>query len=165
MGAIRVPVGSLYHLATPTMTRISVLFAFATFAALSTGMHAQSPVGRWITLDKKSGEAESVIVIEEQDGQLIGRVDSLINPEEPNPVCEKCRGDNKNRPIIGMQIISAMQEKKEGEWSGGRALDPENGKTYRCKFWLEEGHLRLRGYLGPFYRTETWIRFEDWISS
>jgi len=47
--------------------------------------------------------------------------------------------------------------KKIGEeYSEGTILDPKNGKVYRCKIWIEEQDLKLRGYLGPFYRTETW---------
>ncbi|HCZ37305.1 MAG TPA: DUF2147 domain-containing protein, partial [Cytophagales bacterium] len=35
--------------------------------------------------------------------------------------------------------------------------DPNNGKIYRCKVWLEGNNLKLRGYLGPFFRTQTWL--------
>ena len=43
-------------------------------------------------------------------------------------------------------------------WSGGKILDPGNGKIYRCKIWLKDGELKVRGYFGPFYRTQTWRR-------
>jgi uncharacterized protein (DUF2147 family) len=47
--------------------------------------------------------------------------------------------------------------KKDGnEWSGGKILDPKKGKIYRAKMWIEDGDLMVRGYLGPFFRTQTW---------
>ena len=43
---------------------------------------------------------------------------------------------------------------------GGRILDPENGKEYRLTLQPTDGgaRLRVRGYLGPFFRTQTWVR-------
>jgi uncharacterized protein (DUF2147 family) len=43
---------------------------------------------------------------------------------------------------------------------GGRILDPENGKEYTVKMRPQEGgkKLQVRGYIGPFYRTQTWLR-------
>jgi len=43
---------------------------------------------------------------------------------------------------------------------GGKILDPENGKEYNVKMFPKEGgqKLQVRGYIGPFYRTQTWLR-------
>jgi uncharacterized protein (DUF2147 family) len=58
-----------------------------------------------------------------------------------------------------MEILKDM--KKTGtEFSEGTILDPKNGKIYNCKIWIENGDLKLRGYWGPFYRTQTWKRAE-----
>ena len=54
-----------------------------------------------------------------------------------------------------MEIIKGM--KKSGdEYSEGNILDPEVGKIYSCKLWIEGNDLKVRGYWGPFYRTQTW---------
>jgi uncharacterized protein (DUF2147 family) len=45
----------------------------------------------------------------------------------------------------------------DDEFAGGTIIDPNNGKIYRCKVWLEGNNLKLRGYLGPFFRTQTWL--------
>ena len=37
-------------------------------------------------------------------------------------------------------------------------MDPEDGKVYRAELWAEGGALKVRGYLGPFYRTQTWVK-------
>jgi len=46
--------------------------------------------------------------------------------------------------------------------SGGDVTDPNNGKVYRAKVRTLEGgkQLQMRGYIGPFFRTQTWIRVE-----
>jgi uncharacterized protein (DUF2147 family) len=46
----------------------------------------------------------------------------------------------------------------DGTWSGGTILDPESGKVYDCKLWLENGRLMVRGYVAFFFRTQEWIR-------
>ncbi|MCC6724064.1 MAG: DUF2147 domain-containing protein [Saprospiraceae bacterium] len=50
--------------------------------------------------------------------------------------------------------------KKDGkEWTGDSILDPANGRTYRCTIWLEDTDtLKLSGYWGIFWRTQTWKR-------
>jgi uncharacterized protein (DUF2147 family) len=54
-----------------------------------------------------------------------------------------------------MEILRNL--KNEGnEYTEGTILDPETGQIYRCKAWLERGDLKIRGYWGPFYRTQTW---------
>ena len=136
-----------------------VLFLTATPALAQSA--AESPVGRWITIDDKRKEPRGLVRIYEEDGLLYARVDSIYLREgEPlDPVCEKCKGERKDQRIIGMVIMWDMKLKR-GKWSGGRILDPEKGKTYRSKIWLKDGKLRVRGYLGPFYRTQTWLRAE-----
>ena len=50
-------------------------------------------------------------------------------------------------------------EKDDDEWGDGEILDPNNGKIYDCKIWLEGNDiLKVRGYVGFFYRTQTWKR-------
>lgn len=51
---------------------------------------------------------------------------------------------------------------ERGRWSGGRVLDPEMGKDYPGRLWLEgPDRLRVRGYWGPFHRTQTWHRLKE----
>jgi uncharacterized protein (DUF2147 family) len=37
-------------------------------------------------------------------------------------------------------------------------MDPDDGKVYKSEVWLEDGKLKVRGYLGLFYRTQTWLK-------
>jgi uncharacterized protein (DUF2147 family) len=124
-----------------------------------------SPVGLWRTIDDKSGKERSLVRVGEANGQLQITIEKLFREpgEEPNPLCDKCAGEKKNKPVTGMQIGSGL--KKDGDlWSGGEILDPENGKTYKCKVWVEDKgrKLHVRGFIGVSVlgRTQVWIREE-----
>jgi|SRR5271154_6061814 uncharacterized protein (DUF2147 family) len=122
-----------------------------------------SPVGRWRTIDDATGKAKSIVTIWEENGKLYGRVQNLVNPDpkDPNPRCEDCTGDQKNKPVIGLRILWDLQKDGDG-WSGGTILDPANGKTYRCLLQLEDGgtKLKVRGFIGISLlgRTQYWQR-------
>lgn len=126
---------------------------------------APTPVGRWRTIDDKSHKPKSIVAIVEEDGKLVGTVEKVLDPppDDPDPKCKKCEGDRKDQPVVGMKILWGM--KKDGkEWSGGRILDPNNGKVYKCNLSLADGGKKLdvRGFIGIALigRTQTWIREE-----
>lgn len=118
-------------------------------------------LGKWKTIDDNTGEARSVVEIVEMNGKVFGRIIKIFpRPnKDPDPVCDKCSPDDArfNKKIIGMEIIRNLTKSGE-EYSGGDILDPENGKVYRSKIWKEGEVLKVRGYWGPFYRTQTWHR-------
>ncbi|WP_232210427.1 DUF2147 domain-containing protein [Nitrococcus mobilis] len=151
----------LPHEEEKSKMRSRLLTAVLILLFVPSAVFATSPIGLWKTIDDESGEAKSIVEIYEQDSTLYGRVIELLNPppDNPNPVCEKCEGDRKDEPIEGMVILHGM--KPDGDaWSGGAILDPENGKTYRCKLWVENGKLKIRGYVTFFYRTQEWLPVE-----
>ncbi len=141
----------------PSFVALFLLLLAPSVAWSQPSTEVVSPVGQWVTIDDERNEPRSVVTIYEQDGALFARIESIYFREgEPeNPTCEKCKGERKDQPIIGMTIMWDMKARGD-TWAGGRILDPENGKTYRCKIWVEDGTLKVRGYLGPFYRTQTW---------
>ena len=122
---------------------------------------AQDVVGKWKTIDDETGEERSIVDIYEKNGKVYGKVVKLIRTpdEDPDPVCNECddSDDRYNKKIIGMEILRDM-EKSGDEYSGGNILDPKNGRVYRCSIWVEGNELKVRGYWGPFYRTQTWHR-------
>lgn len=117
---------------------------------------AADVLGKWRTIDDETGQAKSIVEIYQKGGKYYGRVvDLLMKPDDT--VCEKCPGDRKGKKIVGMDIITDMV--KNGDvYEGGEILDPTKGKVYDCKFWLEGNQLKVRGYVGFFYRTQTWYK-------
>ena len=114
-------------------------------------------IGQWQTIDDETGKPKAIVQIDEQGGKVYGKIVQLFRKpgENPDPVCRKCTDHRKNQKIIGMVILEQLEPKGQ-EWSGGKILDPANGKIYDCKIWLEAGQLKVRGYLGLFFRTQTW---------
>lgn len=123
-----------------------------------------SPVGRWKTIDDKTGQAKAIVEIRDANGELEGRIVQLFHPPAPNPLCLKCTGALKNKPVMGMRILWGMRQ-DGSKWTGGHVLDPESGDVYRCTLAFEQNGtvLRLRGYIGfsVFGRTEKWVRVQD----
>src|SRR5688572_27295679 len=115
-----------------------------------------SPHGSWKTIDDETGETKSIVKIYEVEGKMYGRVDRLLL--KPGALCEKCEGDDYNKPIEGMIVMWGLSDDdRDGTYEGGKVFDPEKNKTYRAKMWMENGDLKVRGYLGPFFRTQKWI--------
>lgn len=135
------------------------LFFLILTCSLATALAAQSPVGVWKTIDDDTGEAKSHVQIYEQNGQLFGKVVRLLK-SAPDRKCDKCPGERKNQPVLQMVVLENMRP-KGGYWQSGRILDPEKGKWYTCNLWLKDGDpnvLVVRGYIGPFFRTQYWYR-------
>jgi uncharacterized protein (DUF2147 family) len=124
---------------------------------------AQSVFGKWNTIDNETGKIESVVEIYKKDGKAYAKIIHIFNEEDRDRLCDKCTGKDKNVPILGLVIVSGL-EQDDDEWSGGKILDPKNGKYYKCYIKLEEDNkLKLRGYIGISLigRTEYWYRDES----
>ena len=149
-------------------SRIHAALAALIFVALSAPAWAQStsatPVGAWRSIDDKTGEAKAEIRIAETGGVLSGRITRrLVKDAKPNAVCEECKDERKGQPIEGLEIIRGARQADGREvWEHGKILDPENGREYTLRMAPIEGGKRLevRGYLGPFYRTQVWVRVQ-----
>ncbi|MDI9332767.1 MAG: DUF2147 domain-containing protein [Cytophagales bacterium] len=132
---------------------------------LSFSVAAQmTPVGTWHTVDDETGKPSGEIRISAKaNGELAGSVVKSLLPSNENvePLCTKCADDRKDQPKIGMEIIrGAKQTDGTHKWEGGTIIDPNNGKVYKLRLMPIEGgaKLQVRGYIGPFFRTQTWNR-------
>ena len=142
------------------MIKSSFALSAIVFCSLATAQ--MSPVGRWHTVDDKTGEVKSEINVIENAGVITGSVSKLLRKDaKQDDVCDKCTDDRKDKAILGLQIIRGAK-KAEGKevWEEGKILDPENGKNYTLRLTPVDGgkKLEVRGSIGPFGRTQTWVR-------
>ncbi|GFD76109.1 MULTISPECIES: DUF2147 domain-containing protein [Tenacibaculum] len=136
-----------------------ILFALL-FTTVSLSMSAQTIFGKWENRDEETNKVDSVIEVYKKDGKAYAKIIEITDKNRQEAVCDKCSGKRKNNPILGMNILTGL--KKDGdEWSGGKILDPKNGKEYKCYIKLEnDNKLKIRGYIGfaAFGRTAYWYR-------
>jgi len=131
--------------------------------AVSTVSAAESPLGRWKTIDDETNKEKSIVEVYESDGKLYGKIVQLLQEKDggAGKLCTKCTGSDYNQPLVGMVFLKDLK-KDDDEYTGGTIMDPNNGKTYKCKMELDEGgeKLKVRGFIGfsLLGRTQTWQR-------
>ena len=142
------------------MKRIVSVIALVAVLGVGQAVAADSLVGKWKTIDEKSGKVTSEGELYDQGGKLFGKITSLAEPNDAAgkpKTCTKCQGEDKDKPIVGLVIVKDLSQSGD-RYKGGTIMDPEDGKVYKAELWVEDGKLKVRGYLGPFYRTQTWVK-------
>ena len=122
-----------------------------------------TPVGLWKTIDDETKAEKSHVRITESGGVLSGKIEKLLDPTKQDSKCDKCEGARKDKPVLGMTIVEGVKKNEsEPYWDGGTILDPNNGKTYKVRMTPKDGgkQLEVRGFIGPFFRNQTWTRVE-----
>ena len=123
-----------------------------------------TPVGLWKTIDDDGKTEKSLVRITDAGGVLSGKIEKIFDASKQESTCDKCTDERKDKPVLGMTILRNLKQDAEDKdaWTGGEVLDPNNGKTYRARLKPIDGGkaLQMRGYLGPFYRTQVWQRVE-----
>lgn len=137
----------------------AILALTALLAIPLSSLAVDSPTGRWKTIDDETGKVKSIVEISESSGKLRGQVVEILHSDRgPDPVCDKCKGSNKDKPVKGMTILWDLQRDGD-EWKGGTILDPANGKTYKSKLKLiDNGRLGVSGCVAFICREQVWIR-------
>ena len=124
-----------------------------------------TPEGLWRNVDDKTGEAKAEIRIRDTGaGGLLGVLEKRLSKDaKPDDMGKECTDDRKDKRVLGQEIIRGAK-KADGKdvWEGGKILDPENGRNYTLRLTPIEGgkKLEVRGSIGPFGRTQTWIRIQ-----
>lgn len=116
---------------------------------------ANSLVGSWLTYE--DGKPESRIEVVEQGGKVSARIVEIFNEKDAEALCEKCSGALYNKPVVGLQIVSAL-ELDDGVWKGGEVLDPKTGKLYKCQITVDGDVLTLKAWWGFISQTREWRR-------
>jgi uncharacterized protein (DUF2147 family) len=129
---------------------------------------AQStPAGLWKTIDDATKKEKSLVRITDNAGVYSGKIEKLLDPTaKADAVCDKCTDERKDKPILGMTIITGVKQSANAAdiFDGGHILDPNDGKVYKVRLSPTDGGKKLdvRGYIGmPMLgRTQTWLRVE-----
>lgn len=143
------------------MTR-KYFILLAVFFITLTGT-SQSILGKWKTVDDKSGEEKSIVEIYKKNGKIYGKIIEIFDATKRDLPCINCEGSDYNKPILGLNIIKDMI-KIGNTFKKGTITNPEDGKVYDCRIKLDEDNtnrLQVRGYIAFFFRTQYWIRAED----
>ena len=120
----------------------------ATFVAEA---QADRITGVWIT----ASDSSSVEIVKHTNGKYIGTINWLMEPLDENgkPKVDSENPDpkKKNDPIIGLKLLKSFEyNASKNRWDNGSIYDPDNGKTYDCYGWFEDGNydvLYLKGYV------------------
>ena len=133
------------------MRKLFFLFLFFV-TCLSGTAQVQQILGNWKTIDDKTGEPQSIVhIYKDSDGLYYGKIiELLVDTQGHEALCVACEGEDHNKPVV-----------EDGCLTGGKVLDPDNGKFYYGKIYLEKGNLVLRGSLdkrGFIGRNQTWLR-------
>jgi len=142
---------------------LKIALTIAAFVVHTAALAQATPVGLWKTIDDETKTEKSLVRITDSAGTLGGRIEKLLDPAKQDAKCDKCSDARKDKPVTGMTIIEGVKKNAdEAYWDGGTILDPNNGKTYKVRLTPKDGGktLEVRGFIGPFYRNQTWTRVE-----
>ena len=133
------------------------LLASAAFAA--SAQNLSSPIGKWKTLDDKSGKPMTITeVYETKNGTLAAKiVENLGLPA----TCADCSDEHKGKPMVGMLTLWNLKANKDGTWGGGSGYKPSEDREFKAKsVKLIDGgkKLEVKGCVSIICRTATWVR-------
>ena len=140
------------------------LCALALMFASSLAFAQATPLGLWKTIDDETKTEKSLVRLTEAGGVVSGKVEKVFDATKQDAKCDKCSDDRKDKLVLGMTIVRNVKQNADDKaiWDGGDILDPNNGKVYRLRMKPLDGGkaLEVRGYIGPFFRNQQWIRVE-----
>ena len=140
------------------MRKIILAGLLASVAFAASAQNANSPLGKWKTLDDKTGKAMTITeVYMAKNGTMAAKiVENLGGPA----TCANCSGEYKGKPTVGIVTLWGLKE-KNGAWGGGEGYKPSEDTKFKAKsIKLVDGgkKLEVTGCKAIFCRTATWVR-------
>ena len=122
-------------------------------SVITTFSFAQSePVeGFWLSIDENTNKVTAGWQIYIEDGILYGKILSLAD-EPRGTLATECRDSYRNfpvpgrvstMPVAGTPWIYGLTKQRNGEWSGGRIVNPEDGRDYNCRIIFRPAGTRV----------------------
>lgn len=96
------------------MKKIKAVAALVLIAGSMSAAWAQmSPVGTWRSMDEKENTPKAQVKITEAGGVVTGKVEALLRKgADPNALCTECKEELKDKPVVGMTLISGVKKSK-----------------------------------------------------
>lgn len=140
------------------MRKLILAGLLASVAFSASAQNATSPIGKWKTLDDKSGKPMTITeVYETKNGTLAAKiVENLGLPA----TCADCSDEHKGKPMVGMLTLWNLKANKDGTWAGS-GYKPSEDREFKAKsVKLIEGgkKLEVKGCVSIICRTATWVR-------
>ena len=138
---------------------IACLMLLPVAGAHAAEAEADAILGEWYT----DGD-ESVVEIYKCGDLYCGKIVWLSEPltEDGEKKTDQNNPDEsqRDREIIGMDIVRDFAYSGRSSWGGATIYDPNKGKTYKCKAKLKGDKLKIRGFIGVSVlgRTTVWRR-------
>lgn len=147
---------------------VLMTLALPTWCLTGHSVAAQEPsaTGLWQQIDSDTGKKRGWFVIAEHDGTYEGTIVKMfMDPgQDPNPICDKCTGDEQGKPWLGLTIIKGM-ERHGLDYGNGTIMNPIDGKKWSAEMHLSpDGQdLTVRGFLGIslFGMNQYWKRLPE----
>lgn len=139
---------------------ICSLFAFSNIASSRVN---NDIVGKWTVISHEDNRPRAVVkLFYNKKDRLEGTILRVYHRAADHSHCVGCPGELENKLIDGIRFLWHMENNGGYYWSGGYILNPQTGKTYRCKMTMSDNgkSLSVRAYMGISLigRTMTWIR-------
>lgn len=140
------------------MRKIILAAALASLAFSASAQNHASPLGKWKTLDDKTGKAMTITeVYMTKNGTMAAKiVENLGLPA----TCAECSGEYKGKPTVGIVTLWNLKE-SNGVWGGGNGYKPSEDTKFKVKSIkvIEGGKkLEVTGCKAIFCRSATWVR-------
>jgi uncharacterized protein (DUF2147 family) len=136
-----------------------LIFAGAMVIIASTAAIAANPNGVWLSAD---GRVK--VRVTDCNGALCGTVVWLkepIDPQTHRPRTDKLnpKVNNRDRPMLGLQVVHGLKPVGENKWSGP-IYNADEGHSYNVNLTLiSPTKVALKGcLLGVFCKVQTWTR-------
>ncbi|NQU63714.1 MAG: DUF2147 domain-containing protein [SAR324 cluster bacterium] len=140
----------------------TLLSVFFFLAAGATSVYAADPdavLGLWLTNKEPDATQIEIVKCGEKYCGKIAKTKTVGALDKENPD-ESLR----SRKLVGLDMIyDFVYDAEDNRWTDGFIYNPEDGKTYDCRMWLEEANiLSVKGTVGPKWmgigKTVTWFR-------
>src|ERR1700712_2766349 len=142
--------GGALLLALASIVSVSTLMSAVTVSAADSQAENKGPYGYWKSVDKKTGKTQSIFKLTDEKGKLTGRIVKAFPKagEKYNPICDKCDGERKDQPKLGMVFFwnFVPDKKTPRKWVDGKILNPDDGKVYGSEAELSEDGTKLDVY-------------------